>query len=193
MKNYHWISLFLFFSILFFFMINERSPNKRMISNDIEINNFEEEENKETSIAGRFEHEFDMTHDPSTNTIPSERLAKARKVMMDKFSEEAAIPYFWEERGPNNVGGRTRALLFDANDSTGETVWAGSVGGGLWKTTQISNNNPNWTKVDDFFENIAITTIAQSPSNPDTMFLVLEKDGVLITQVQFQEKGFGGL
>ncbi|PJA51522.1 MAG: hypothetical protein CO167_13600, partial [Candidatus Marinimicrobia bacterium CG_4_9_14_3_um_filter_48_9] len=38
----------------------------------------------------------------------------------------------WVERGPGNVGGRTRALLIhpDSND-----VWiAGAVGGGIWKT-----------------------------------------------------------
>jgi hypothetical protein len=45
----------------------------------------------------------------------------------------------WQERGPNNVGGRTRALLVDPNDPTGETVWAGSVSGGLWVTRGISS------------------------------------------------------
>jgi len=45
----------------------------------------------------------------------------------------------WQERGPNNVGGRSRALLVDPNDPTGETVWAGSVSGGLWLTRGISS------------------------------------------------------
>jgi hypothetical protein len=44
----------------------------------------------------------------------------------------------WTERGPNNIGGRTRALLVDPNDPSGETVWAGSVSGGLWLTRGIS-------------------------------------------------------
>lgn len=43
----------------------------------------------------------------------------------------------WEERGPNNFGGRTRTIMIDPNDPSGKTVWAGSVGGGLWKTTNI--------------------------------------------------------
>lgn len=43
----------------------------------------------------------------------------------------------WSERGPNNVGGRTRAIMIDPNDPTGKTIWAGSVSGGLWKTTDI--------------------------------------------------------
>lgn len=44
---------------------------------------------------------------------------------------------FWTERGPVNVGGRTRTIMVDPNDPTGKTVWAGSVSGGLWKTTDI--------------------------------------------------------
>lgn len=38
----------------------------------------------------------------------------------------------WQERGPMNVGGRTRTLMFDPNDPTGKKLWAGSVSGGLW-------------------------------------------------------------
>lgn len=43
----------------------------------------------------------------------------------------------WKERGPTNVGGRTRAIMIDPNDPTGKTIWSGSVSGGLWKTTDI--------------------------------------------------------
>ena len=35
----------------------------------------------------------------------------------------------WKERGPNNVGGRTKGIMFDPNDSTDETVFAGGVSG----------------------------------------------------------------
>ncbi|MGB3074232.1 MAG: T9SS type A sorting domain-containing protein [Chitinophagales bacterium] len=43
----------------------------------------------------------------------------------------------WNERGPLDVGGRTRAIMIDPNDATGQTIWAGSVAGGLWKNTGI--------------------------------------------------------
>ena len=43
----------------------------------------------------------------------------------------------WLERGPVNVGGRTRTIMIDPNDPSGQTVWAGSIAGGLWKTTAI--------------------------------------------------------
>ena len=39
----------------------------------------------------------------------------------------------WIERGPNNVGGRTKALIFDPTDATNKTVIAGGISGGLWR------------------------------------------------------------
>ena len=134
----------------------------------------EEEFGMRGRVAGRYAQEFLMTRDPATNTIPRERLLKAYAKAQDKRAEMAqkdnAIPVYWQERGPNNVGGRTRALLFDANDPAGNTVWAGGVAGGLWRTTDIDAAPPTWTNVDDFFDNLAITTIAQDPSNPSLMY-----------------------
>ncbi|MBX7110221.1 MAG: hypothetical protein K1X61_16335 [Chitinophagales bacterium] len=43
----------------------------------------------------------------------------------------------WNERGPLDVGGRTRAIMIDPNDPSGQTIWAGSVAGGLWKNSGI--------------------------------------------------------
>jgi hypothetical protein len=43
----------------------------------------------------------------------------------------------WNERGPLDIGGRTRSIMIDPNDPTGQTIWVGSVSGGLWKTTAI--------------------------------------------------------
>jgi hypothetical protein len=76
----------------------------------------------------------------------------------------------WVERGPTNVGGRTRALMYDRSDNTYNTVFAGGVGGGLWKTNNIKAANTNWTKITDVLDNIAITTIAQHPTTHNTMY-----------------------
>ncbi len=126
------------------------------------------------TIEGRFEQEFLMTRDPATNTIPRERLLTAYRIAQEKRAlmalAERAIPIYWQERGPNNVGGRTRGLIFDANDPTGHTVWAAGVAGGLWRTTNIQVAAPTWILVDDFFANLAIMTIAQDPSNANRMY-----------------------
>ncbi len=76
----------------------------------------------------------------------------------------------WKEQGPTNQGGRTRAIMVDPNDVTGNTVWAGSVGGGLWKTTNINSATPNWTPANDLAGNLAVTSIAYDPSNTQVMY-----------------------
>ncbi len=117
--------------------------------------------------------EKEMTQDPETRDVPKERLFAAYAYMqqLQNSRYKAAIPgVIWTERGPNNNGGRTRSILVDLNDVTHQTVWAGSVAGGLWKTTNIAATQPNWTPIDDFFSNMAITSIAQAPANPLVMY-----------------------
>lgn len=76
----------------------------------------------------------------------------------------------WVERGPDNIGGRTRALLFDPNDATKETVFAGGVSGGLWKNSNISNPNQKWERV-GIPENLAVSCIAVDPNNSKTFYV----------------------
>lgn len=134
----------------------------------------EEGEALSSRIMGRFEQEFRMTVDPALGVVPRERLVKAQKVAEEKRSELATragvVPLYWDERGPNNVGGRTRSLLVDANDPTGRTVWSGSVSGGLWRTTDIDAANPVWIPVNDLFQNLAVSSIVQDPTDANSLF-----------------------
>ncbi|MEL7535008.1 MAG: hypothetical protein AAFN10_27140, partial [Bacteroidota bacterium] len=119
--------------------------------------------------------EFELTKDPSTNTVPRERLLPAwaeakRRMSLNSSARSGITELQWEERGPNNVGGRTRAILIDANDPTGNTIWAGGVAGGLYKSTNIAATDPQWQAVDDLFENLAVSAIAQDPSNPNNIY-----------------------
>ena len=76
----------------------------------------------------------------------------------------------WVERGPNNVGGRTRAIMFDPNDASNETVFAGGVSGGLWKNTNISNPESSWQRV-NVPENLAVSCITYDPNNSNVFYL----------------------
>ena len=117
------------------------------------------------------QHEIKMTKDPALGYVPKERLLAA-KAYKDRVAEtRAALSGEWKELGPSNVAGRSRCVLVDANDATGKTVWAGSVGGGLWKTTDITAATPNWIAVDNFLGNLAVTCVAQDPSNSNVMYL----------------------
>ncbi|MGA0818602.1 MAG: WD40/YVTN/BNR-like repeat-containing protein, partial [Schleiferiaceae bacterium] len=63
----------------------------------------------------------------------------------------------WESRGPDNHGGRTRAMLVDRNNSN--IVYAGSVGGGLYRST---NGGASWNVVSDPGANQAVGSICQA-------------------------------
>ncbi len=63
----------------------------------------------------------------------------------------------WESRGPDNHGGRTRALLVDRNNSN--IVYAGSVGGGLYRST---NGGASWSIVSDPGANQSIGSLCQA-------------------------------
>jgi len=119
-------------------------------------------------------HEVEATKDPELGYVPRLRLLEAYDVAEAIRDEQASRRGIrnvnWEERGPDNVGGRTRAILIDANDPTGQTVWAGGVAGGIWKTSSITANPPGWSPINDFFENLAVTAIVQDPSNPQVMY-----------------------
>ena len=131
----------------------------------------EEVENETDGIEQALEQEFRITKDPALNYVPSERLRLARDIAESKaMANRTNAGLVWQERGPRNIGGRTRAILVDKNDPSGNTVFAGSVGGGIWKCTDFKSLNYSWTKVNDNMENLAITAIAQDPSSPNIMY-----------------------
>lgn len=112
-----------------------------------------------------------MTHDPKLMRTAPERLLAVRRLLKSgKYNAGQRNEDSWLERGPNNVGGRTRALLIDQGDPSGNTVWAGGVSGGLWQSTNFDSDDVTWQPIDDFFPSIAISTIAQNPSNINEIY-----------------------
>jgi photosystem II stability/assembly factor-like uncharacterized protein len=132
---------------------------------------------KEQRIQGMAELEFEQTKDLRLNEVPRERLLDALQYKMQLESERhlkngSGLPNFnWIERGPNNVSGRTRAILVDANDPSGNTIWTGGVAGGIWRTRNMLANQPEWENIGDFFENISVGFITQDPQTPDYIYV----------------------
>lgn len=71
----------------------------------------------------------------------------------------------WTSIGPGNIGGRIRAMVIRPSDP--DTIFIGSVGGGIWKT---ANGGTSWSVVDDFMANLAVSTMVIDPSNANTMY-----------------------
>lgn len=71
------------------------------------------------------------------------------------------------ERGPGNVAGRTRIIIPLSVDPL--TTWlSGSVGGGVWKTTDAGQT---WTHLTEGLPNLATTTMAIPASNEDIIYI----------------------
>jgi PKD repeat protein len=134
------------------------------------------------------EQEFEMTKDPALGIVPRDRLIPAYEYMKSLPVPDGPLADVnWLERGPANVGGRTRAIMVDPNDVTKKTVWSAGVAGGLWKTTDITVSTPDWQPVDDFFANLAISSITYDPSNTNILYFCTGEGYYNIDAVQ----GFG--
>jgi len=121
-----------------------------------------------------YEQMWELTINPSTGklddgniTLLREELHKNRRLQKNPGDTGNA----WEERGPNNVGGRTRVLLYDPNDTSNNTVYAGGVSGGLWKNTNITNSNSTWSRVQNVPGNLSVTSITVDPRNSNTWYV----------------------
>src|SRR5438309_7680686 len=110
-----------------------------------------------------------MLRDPRTGNIPEGihelELMQAKEILNNQLAKvsgtkkiESSNTYTYQ--GPNNYGGRTRAIAFDVGDLSGKTIIAGSVSGGVYKTT---NGGASWTRVSPNNQRFTITAVAQDP------------------------------
>ncbi|MEL6535024.1 MAG: hypothetical protein AAFQ98_06405, partial [Bacteroidota bacterium] len=115
---------------------------------------------------------IEMMKDPNLGYVPEGAGLRAYREVQkraDEFAAKAIPGVTWTERGPNDIGGRTRALMWDPN--TNNKVWAGGVGGGLWYNNNVTSSSTVWQNVDDFWANIAVSCIAYDPSNTNTFYV----------------------
>lgn len=115
-------------------------------SNDIELHLNEKayETGDEDNPESRLEQDFKRLRDIRTNRIPDNirNLEQDFASRLPKVSDrDNTQELTWIERGPNNVGGRTRALGGDINNAN--IIIAGGITGGMWKSV---NGGTNWTK-----------------------------------------------
>ena len=72
----------------------------------------------------------------------------------------------WKSLGPGNIGGRIRSILI--NPSNNQNIYIGSVGGGVWITT---DGGQTWQPGDDLMANLAVCSMAMVPNNPTTIYV----------------------
>jgi len=121
-----------------------------------------------------YEQEYLNEINPATGrTHPENYIQLQQELKNQRLSQRVpgdAANNAWEERGPNNVGGRTRTLLLDPNDANHKRVFAGGVSGGLWVNNDITDVNSSWSRV-GIDENLSISCITVDPNNSQIMYV----------------------
>jgi len=122
-----------------------------------------------------FEREYLLEMNPALGRPTPEKLFALQEQLKNKSiaqrSPGDALDNSWVERGPNNIGGRTRALLYDPNDVTHKRVFAGGVSGGLWVNNDITSSTSAWTRVNGISENISVTAFTVDPNNSQNIYV----------------------
>jgi len=132
------------FVILFAFLTYLNMPRKF----NSEIRNYTYKNIKDSKAQASANDAIDYNNslykDVITNKIEISKLAAAKDEVRQRMMSRSTNLAFIEE-GPDNVGGRTRAIAMHPDNS--EVIYAGSVSGGLFKTT---NGGSNWNRVQEF-------------------------------------------
>ena len=121
------------------------------------------------------EEKYLLEINPYTGRTHPENIYNTQQELKKKRSIQFRTPgdgvdNLWTERGPNNVGGRTRVVLFDPNDNTHKRVFAGGVSGGLWVNNDITDDTSSWTRI-GINENLSVTCMAVDPNNSQIMYI----------------------
>lgn len=134
-------------------------------------NDPEENEDKQAAYQYlRWKYEADMIRDPATGEVPigmREREIEFAKTIpvrgASSFSgARTAIQNNYLPAGPNNIGGRTRALAYDVryNGTTNRVIMAGGVSGGIFRS---ADGGATWTNVTPANEVHNVSCIVQDP------------------------------
>jgi hypothetical protein len=115
-------------------------------------------------IAGYAEYMKMLRADPATGEIDVELVEQTRRSVIARSqlsTKKSGLGLNWNQAGPDNVGGRTRAVLVDQSNSN--IVYAGSIAGGLF----VSNDGAlSWSPVASMQglagENLVVSCITQT-------------------------------
>lgn len=127
-----------------------------------------------SSAKGRAEYFKTLLMDPETGEVPSgiremeldhAETLPTKAEMAKRRPDQIQNNLIWFEAGPNDVGGRTRALGIDRRNSN--IILAGGVSGGIWRST---DGGDSWTKRTPRDGNLSITSLAQDPESPDKWY-----------------------
>ncbi len=163
-------SIFIFsFSLSYFYIYKSSSGVNFRNLNDFTFKSEAEDEEAETGFAKEAaewiynQRAFPMGYIPAD--WKSRAFAHINKYNLPRALKKVSQSLTWTELGPSNIGGRVRAIAVDPGNAN--VVYAGSVSGGVWKTT---DGGSSWFPLDDHMANLAVCSLVLDPHNPNTIY-----------------------
>ncbi|MFZ1688703.1 MAG: FlgD immunoglobulin-like domain containing protein [Flavobacteriales bacterium] len=101
---------------------------------------------------------LERTMDPATGLVPADIRRKELAFASTLPHRTEAKSLNWTWRGPRNRGGRTRAVVVDITND--QVLIAGSVTGGLWRSTDAG---ATWTRTSPTDAMTGISSLVQDP------------------------------
>ncbi|MCH2225150.1 MAG: T9SS type A sorting domain-containing protein [Crocinitomicaceae bacterium] len=144
-------------------------------------------EGTNTSPGSRYEWEQMRLANPATGMIPA-------NIRQKELAFAASLPahqykaFNWDQRGPYNVGGRTRAIAIDVLD---ENIWlAAGVSGGIWRSEDAGQS---WTNTTDPLEMHSYTSIVQDTraGHESTWYAGTGEHYAIVSQTTFEARFSG--
>ena len=117
-------------------------------------------------LEGALEYEFNMTKDPALGRIPEgireKEIEQAKSIVQEQLKNNVALLGTYSYVGPDNLGGRTRALAYDIrfNGTTNRIIFAGGISGGVFKSI---DNGATWVRKSPIGDLFNVSAIAQDP------------------------------
>lgn len=152
------------------FLLFTHTNNKQRSENDEGSNgNIKYNEELETGYAAEAAKWYYDQRAFPLGYIPNDWMNKAYKHIAS-FNQPNAMAkttqsLTWTSLGPGNIGGRVRAIVVSPTDPN--TVYIGSVSGGIWKTT---DGGSSWFPLDDQMNNLAVCSMVMDPKNPNIIY-----------------------
>lgn len=162
------LSTLLICAVLAVFILGNKEVRQYFIS-ESEENEEENEENEAVYTYLRWKYEADMVKDPTTGEalfgLRDQEISFASTIperYNSQFQARTQAQNTYLPAGPNNNGGRIRAIAYDVryNGTSNRVMMAGGISGGLFRST---DGGANWTNVTPANEVHNVACVAQDP------------------------------